>query len=63
MEKTCFTCASSHWTDKSQTRLHCLRLDFFPPATGTCDEHVEDNNEKLILTDQFVNVIRMLRGV
>jgi hypothetical protein len=62
--KCCMTCASSWWTDKSQMKLICLRLDFHPPCSGYCDEHVEaKDEEKLIITDEFVDVIRMLRGI
>jgi hypothetical protein len=44
------------------TRLHCLRLGFFPPFTGTCDEYREDENEeKLILNIDFIDVLKLLK--
>jgi hypothetical protein len=62
--ESCLKCGSSHWMDKDKVKLFCVRHEFHPMKHDHCEQFERDkNDEKLILTPNFIRVLAILRSI
>jgi len=62
--KSCMSCECCHFTDTYRTTLYCVPHNFHPKGHNYCEKYYkEQESEKLVLSDEFVRVIKLLRNL